>query len=405
MKKIIEILFLLVFLTRFFDFILINKPSIIILDFFLLLFFLCNAYRNRSDYRNYIFVFSLLVLGSIFYSNIIHGQNFIQVLIRSYFAFGFLSFFIPFYYKLSFNKCLNVIIVFSCLFCFCYILQYLLYPIEIFQGSKDVISINESQFRMRMPCSICAYLLIFWGIEDFLSRKHFYSIFVSVLGFLPVIIMGFRSLVFLTIVFSIYILLHSFKKRKKHLLIKIFAVTITVVAISQLPIVHVKIEEMQSRQERGGFFENDDYKRVMSLDYYSNVVYTSFGERVFGGGVPLVNMESLHSNNKYANKVSLAYQYKLYWNDLGIIGLGFIIGFPAVLMMSFIILLTSFRCNNRRLLFIRCTLLSTFLGSIFTSQEIYRSGNFIIIGFLLYLEYIFHKEEKVMSSLRFKGNE
>lgn len=80
---------------------------------------------------------------------------------------------------------------------------------------------------------------------------------------------------------------------------------------------------------------------------------------------------------------------------LGIVGLSFIIGIPAVLLLVIIILRCAILCKDRELQYIRFTLLVVLLGSLFTSKELFRTGNMVIIGIFLYLEYIRNKELKL----------
>jgi hypothetical protein len=218
------------------------------------------------------------------------------------------------------------------------------------------------------------------------------GVICSFLGFIPIIIMGFRSLVALTIVFTLYIIVaYNWNSKRNLFLYSIFA-GIMVLSVLQVPLVQEKIEEMNRRQETDQTFDNSDYVRYIALAYYLEV-YDTPTERLIGGGLPLVP-KSLHSNNHYVSQVCNGYSHQLYWNDLGLIGFGFLFGFPSVILISFLIFRTIYRSKDKTLLFIRSTLLTSYLGTIFTSQELYRSGNFIFIGLLMYVEYRYHIEKR-----------
>ena len=340
-----------------------------------------------------------MVLGSILYSHFIHRQPFTGVAESSYFAMGLASFCVFNSLRLSYKDSIRLVKTFSILFCACYLVQTAIYPTELFAGVKDEFSVNENQFRMRMTCSACSYCLFLLGINDYMDNKRLINLLYALLGFLPIIIMGFRSLVFLSLLFAIYIFAWYLWKLKSSIITNSFFILLLVLVTIQLPIVQKKYEGMLNRQNSGQTFDNEDYVRYVSLAYYTEV--TTKTEMAIGGGFPLVP-KSLVSKNSYASKFCKGYKAQLYWNDLGLIGFGFIFGFPSVILITFLVFRTALRSREQQLLFIRATLLTIYLGTIFTSQELYRSGNFLFIGLLMYTEYIYHKEKHVHSKLLIK---
>lgn len=84
----------------------------------------------------------------------------------------------------------------------------------------------------------------------------------------------------------------------------------------------------------------------------------------------------------------------LWWVDLGLIGLSYVIGIPTVLILVLLVLYCFHNSRSPDLCFIRCTLIVVFLGSIITSMEIYRSGNLIILSLLFYCSYAKCSKEK-----------
>jgi hypothetical protein len=392
---------LLVVLTRFFDFLYIPRRLLFYVGITILLYFYFKSKQDSYKNKLWIGIIWLMVLGSILYSHFIHGQPFRGVAESSYFAMGLASFCIFDTLRLSYKDSFKLIKSFSILFCICYLVQATVYPTELFAGVKDEFSVNENLFRMRMTCSACCYCLFFLGINDYMIKKKLISLFYVLLGLLPIIIMGFRSLVALSLLFAIYIFAwHLWKSRLQLIIYSIFLLLFVFVSF-QIPIVQEKFEEMKSRQESEQTFDNEDYVRYVSLAYYTEV--TTKAEMMIGGGVPLVP-PSLTSRNHYVSKFCKGYQMKLYWNDLGLIGFGYIFGFPSVILITFLVFRTALRSREQQLLFIRVTLLTIYLGTIFTSQELYRSGNFLFIGLLIYTEYIYHKEKQIHSELLKKKN-
>ena len=397
---VISFIFLVV-LTKFFDFLYLPSRLLFYVGIIILLYFYFKCKQDGYKNKLWIGVVWLMVLGSILYSHFIHGQPLFRVAENSYFAMGLASFCIFNSFRLSYKDSIRLVKKFSMLFCICYLVQTAVYPTELFAGVKDEFSVNENLFRMRMPCSACSYCLFFLGLNDYMTNKKLISLLYVLLGLLPFIIMGFRSLVFLSVLFAIYIFAwHLWKSRSQLIIYTAFLILASFVVV-QLPIVQEKYEEMMRRQENEQTFDNEDYVRYASLVYYTDV--TSKAEMAFGGGVPLVP-KNLSSNNRYVSRFCIGYQINLYWNDLGLIGFGFIFGFPSLILITFLVFRTALRSKEQHLLFIRATLLTIYIGTIFTSQELYRAGNFLFIGLLMYTEYIYHKEKQIHEKLLRKLN-
>lgn len=382
---------LLVVLTRFFDFLYIPSRLLFYVGITILLYFYFKSKQDSYKNKLWIGIIWLMVLGSILYSHFIHGQPFRGVAESSYFAMGLASFCIFDALRLSYKDSFKLIKSFSILFCICYLVQAAVYPTELFAGVKDEFSVNENQFRMRMTCSACCYCLFFLGINDYMIKRKLISLLYVLLGLLPILIMGFRSLVALSLLFAIYIFAWYLWKSRSISITYLFFPLLLFFIVVQEPIVQEKYEEMMSRQESDQTFDNEDYVRYISLAYYTGVF--SKTEMVVGGGFPLVP-SSLTSRNYYVSQFCTGYQMELYWNDLGLIGFGFIFGFPSVILISFLLFRTIIRSKEPQLLYVRATLLTIYLGTIITSQELYRAGNFLFIGLLMYTEYIYHKEKR-----------
>lgn len=384
---------LIIVFTKFFDLIYINKGYVNWICLFILLCFFCITKNDNEMIRKKIGFVTLLVFGSCFYSLFVHHQNFYKVVYSSYFAFGLLFFCIPLYFRLNYHNCILLIRNFCILYCICYVIQWLVYPTVIFSSALDEFSINEKQFRMRMTCSICSYCLFFYGFNQFLRRRSIINLIYITIGFIPVMIMGFRSLIALTILAVIYLYFWCMQLNFKRLLINLTILVIFVICTLQVPLVKDKIEEMRQRQENEQSFENKDYIRYLSFSFYATQIYTEPLEILIGGGVPLVSIKHpVENETDYAKKIAAGYNWGLFWNDLGLIGLAFVVGTATTLLIVFLMLRTSWKCKAKELLFIRCTIMVGILGSIITTQEIYRVGNFTFIALLMYTDYIYRLE-------------
>lgn len=391
-KKHLFVFSLLLILTSFFGLIIIPVRTFKLLGFIILLYYYVVSKQDIEKYKLWIGVIWLMVMGSVLYSFLVNRQSFFDVAFASYFAMGLGSFCIFNCLGFSYRSSLKLLVNFSVLFCVCYIIQWIIYPITIFASSLDDFSISDTQFRMRMPCSACSYCLFFYGINEIMNKRKISSSVYLLLGFLPLIIMGFRSLVSLTVIFAIYLVISYNKKDAANLLKYSVVFGVITIIILQAPIVQDKIDEMMLRQKNDQTFDNKDYVRYYSLAYYWDVFDTP-AEKVFGGGYPMTTSEHPNWSCTYLREINIGYQMKLFWNDLGLVGFAFIFGFPSAILISFLIIRAVIRAKENNLLFIRASLLTIYLGSIITSQELYRSGNFTIIGLLFYIEYRYHLEK------------
>lgn len=392
----ISVFALMIVLTKFFDFVLLSHRYLTDGCILIFAYFFINTKKDEERNKGLIGAVTLLVIASCLYSKVVHQQSLHAVIIVSYFAFGLLFFCVPLHYNLSYRDSIRLIKNFSILFCICYIIQWTLYPTIIFAGALDEFSINVDQFRMRMTCSLCSYCLFLYGMSHLFVKKKPIYLFYTILGFIPAIMMGFRSLLALLGLSAVYLFVVLSAKNLGRLFFNSIMALIILIGFLQVPLVQNKIEEMMERQESNQTFDNDDYVRYASFAFYVTDIYTDPWERIVGGGVPLVSLKDKENVTKYARDIASGYANGLYWNDLGLIGLALVIGSFTTLLIIFLMLRTCIMCNVKELLFIRCTILVGLIGSIFTSQEIYRAGNFIFVALLMYTDYRYRFENKIV---------
>lgn len=389
-RKHIEILLLTLLFISCFGFILLEFRIFKYL-FTIILIYLGLTFKGNAPNQRLIFIYTGFVFISCIYSTIYNHQNIIRVIGNSYTYFGLLFTFIIMKYKPTSIQLEKVIKYLSIIFCCCYLLQWLIYPINIFTGSLDETNINTEQFRMRMPGSICAYCLFFYGINKYILYRNKKNLLYALLGFIPIMIMGFRSLTAATAFFVVLMVIFITKSIIKTLIWLIIGF-IPLIAISQLDIVQTKINEMVERQESGQTFENDDYIRFLEYEYFEEQLFTKPGERFWGAGVPVDK-----TTTYYRNMDDAIERLHYFWVDLGLIGLSYIIGIPAVLLLSIIICDCIRKTHSVQFQYIRFTLLTVFFGSIITSMELFRTGNLLIISLYLCLIYVSNKEQNLQN--------
>lgn len=365
-------------LTGCFKLVLFSHQAFIYLFFAILAFFVFKDWEKPVLDKKWYLFYALGVLGSCIYSMIYNDQNPIRTAVNSYQYLGLFSIFLFYHYSPTYKQADKAILVVSLIWCACYLMQWIVYPITIFVGATDEVNISSNMFRMRMPGSICAYCIFLYGINRWMTNKSLINLGYSLLGLIPIFIMGFRSLTAAVVLCAFIMIGVISKKFWRTLLWMAIAVVLGYGALS-VPIIGDKLEEMIERNDDDQTFENEDYIRYFEYDYYSGEFFTKPGEKFFGAGAPV------YGKSPYADKMKMAEErFGYYWVDLGLVGLSWIIGIPAVLCLLIILWKGIRRCRAPENQYLRFTIIATTLASVITSMEIFREGNLIIIGLFLY---------------------
>lgn len=390
--KIQHSVLLILVLLSFFGFKLLSFEKLDYVYLFLLVIMALPVIKDKSGYARIIKFYLLFVLVSCFYSAMYNGQKLHSVIGHSYDFFAILFFFVLIRFNLSSEETEKVLVKVSVWFCCCYILQWMIYPVVLFSGADDSLNVTAYQYRARMPGSICGYFLLMYSVNRYMTGKNIKYFFYGILAFIPILIQGFRSLIALTVVAVFLMMPFVLRNGRKVILYVLLAGAVGAVALTT-SLVQSKMEEMMERQEGDQTFENDDYIRFLSLDYYWNQQFIKPYEKLIGGGNPV------DTSSRYFKGIDAAKeQYGFYWSDLGVVGLSMIIGLPAVLLLIVMYFRCMWKCKEQHLQCIRFTLFIVFLGSIFTTAEIYRTGNLLMLSLFLYIEYKYHIEQKSLTT-------
>lgn len=387
-KKIYKPLFLILLLLAFFGLRLfpINVSN---WDYPLLLVLVASVYggiQTKTAYSRLAILCAVFVLLSCIYSCFHYGQALYMVVAHSYKYLSILFFFYLEKHQIPARTAERLLISVAVICCLCYIVQWLIFPTILFQGAANDMA-SEISYRVRIPGSISCYCLFFYGVNCFLLGDRKKSLLYILLGFLPILIMGFRSLLSISFVAFFLMIPFTLKFTVKTFLFGLLG-SVAVFLIMQTSLVQDKMEEMNSRNESGQTFENEDYVRWRELDYYWNEQFKTPVEHIVGGGVPT------DPTSQYAKTIyGYAFDSGLFWNDLGLVGLSMIIGIPAVLLLVAMYLVCIWRLKEPKLQYLRFTLIVILIGSLFTTAELYRDGNILLLSLFLYIEYKYHQEK------------
>ncbi|RZF58945.1 hypothetical protein [Sphingobacterium corticibacterium] len=285
----------------------------------------------------------------------------------------------------------HAILWLTVIFCFCYLLQYIIYPTVLFRGAQEDFS---HDVRIRLAGQGIVSLGFFLSLNRLLVtdrlKLKYLAIMSACVGVM--ILMGFRTVLLALLIIS-FVMVITIKGFNFRLTLYLLGFLIIGGFFSQMPFVQDKIQAMQERQETDNM-SNDNYIRVLQLEYYLNEHFKDSKEFVFGSGIPALN-----DNGNYSKYMNILLDSGLTWVDFGLFSISWLIGIPTVLMMIwYSIMCVSKRVsvNNR---FLGFWFLFLLLIS-FTTAEFFRSGNFVIQSVVFYYielankSYLFSMYEK-----------
>ena len=151
-------------------------------------------------------LYVLFFVTSCMYSIVMNGQSPVSMYQGVLNYMGILTFAYCLKNGFAYENTKQLLTVFAIVFCVCYIIQWLVYPSVIFGGAAED-SISEERFRMRLPASLSSFYIFLTGVYSIITQKYPKAAMFIILGGIPIIVMGFRSLTVLTIFGSILLYL------------------------------------------------------------------------------------------------------------------------------------------------------------------------------------------------------
>jgi len=291
----------------------------------------------------------------------------------------FIVFAIP-AFKLSDEKVEKTLIALCSFFVCCYLLQYLVYPVSIFVNANE--GAIASNARPRIPGQALLSLAFFYHLGKTCDKWRWNHVGIMFLSLLCLLILGFRSqLAVLVIVTGIYIIKRNRLSGK--LAVYIIMGLSGLFVMSQTPIAQNKIKQIMDRNETQNF-DNDDYVRIRTYNYYTQIAPYNQFERIMGIGLP-------NPNCKYGRVIQELKEHHIVWADWGLLGMAWVLGYPGTLCIIWYALLAFGLNVDKRYYYLKYWFLFMVLCSVFT-REIYRDGAFAIQGIALYLIFKAHKQ-------------
>ena len=193
-----------------------------------------------------------------------------------------------------------------------------------------------------------------WMVKDHIAR----NISLFVVSLFLIILTGYRIMLLADVLVCGIIFIKIKRISIKHFIGGAVLVFITIAVLSSIQIVRERWEEVMERNEEQNL-DNEDYIRVVLVLYYYTEYFISNWELFLGSGM----VERVFSDNpaikrnypsEYSKKLSdQMTDDKLMPIDVGLLGLSWEAGIPAVVLMILICLMLTCVKQDERYLYIR----------------------------------------------------
>lgn len=373
------VFFLVLFTINLFG--ILTLPNSILLSTIFLLTVWKRGFRIKTPFSKPIYWMFAGILLSFIPALLYRDQTFIESFKASANYFYILLFFTFLGLSPSLSKSEAALEKLAVLFSLLYVLQFLM-----LQRGINIIGVSEEaldsglEARFRMHASGLSSLGLLYAVNKFIITRKIRYVFIGLLCGLPIILMAFRTMIFflaLAVVLTILLINKTnLLKSTGYLLI----IGLLFILVLQVPIIAEKIDYMVMRQMEGTeTFQNAEYIRWISLDYYINEYPLNTTERLLGSGQPFTGTKF------YEEQLSL-WQVGIFYMDWGLLGMSWLIGPLAVLAMIWYSLKTWSLKTGMEHIYLKVWFLYLVLSSI-TTTEFSRPGNFTVQALALYLVY------------------
>lgn len=374
MKPLYKLSLLFLFFTQCFDLVYMHLPYGV-MTFFLLIT-ACLGFTKKRLFAKPIIVYVVGIVCACISSSYFRGQTGILTTFnQSYYYVSLLFFFVCAYVKPSIHDVEKMLVYAGFFACFLYLVQYLIYPFPILLDAAQHVYVGD--VRVRMCGSLIFIFLIMYYLNRYIATKSQKNLLFALPPLLCEFILGFRSLTLAILGCGFLLILFSSGKASRK--IKIIApLVVLLVVISQVGVVHEKIDSMIARQQAGHNFNNKDYARVLELEYYTKNYFNNSIEQFWGSGPPI------YGTKFYVRETEFMERMGLFWSDWGILGLSWIFGIPTALALAYLLVRVMLIKLPKEYIYIKAVF-GVLLLTALSLAETYRNGNLIVLGILLYM--------------------
>ena len=347
------------------------------------------SYRGGLPFNRILICLAIFLFINFLSCKYFRGQSLLETFRASVSFYNLALFWFFYRWKLNVAGWEKTLWWICLVFGICYVIQYIAFPTVIFGGQ---IRTGSEEQRMAIYGQGLASLSFLFGINKYMITQNKKYIAIILLGLFALIGCGYRTML-LALVVSTVILLVRLGVNKKQLFSFLFLCVILALFISNSTFFQAQIQNMTNRSEdlEATGFENDI--RYINIMYHYTDYFKSPLEMFFGSGCPFETSQY----GIYSSDILVQY-YHFYYADWGLIGLSWIIGIPAVLIMIYYSLKMFLTKVPRQYLYVGVYFFNIVISSI-TTHEFYIHMNFVVQAILLCIFAKILSENKIRKSI------
>lgn len=331
----------------------------------------------------FFFLFCSCVSGYFF-----RDQQIVKTFLASFVVYSVGWYFFFFQKRLSVDNAEKVIFFLAITYSVCYLIQYLVYPFLIFQTSMMTDNISNARLRVQ-GTALSSLGMCFFMCKGLVTNKKS-SYFFTILCTLPILLMGFRTMMLASMVCLLLMVFIIKGISLKTGIILLFSALFVVLALNSNK--GQTIMEDISQRQKTDTFDQKDYVRMVGLDYYMKYHFKTSTEKIFGSGM-YYEGTPLEKETNYVDKFGIK------WNDWGVLGLSFFSGIITISLMLLISVRLLLMRTPLLYLYLKMWLIYMLLCSV-TTAEYLRLGNTVVLALVWYLTEIVSSPVRVSLFLK-----
>ena len=334
----------------------------------------------KKNFTIEIWMFLIAVIISMFGAYYFHQQSFSITLLTQRSMYFFLIYFTLFHLRPTFSYIENLFLALGIIYCFLYIMQFIIYPISLINSK---MFIDRGTLRIFMPGAGYMFISYFIGLVKYFSTRNIKYLLISLLAMIVVTLLGTRqvlaSVILLTILYII------FSKRVKSKLTVFFLIIGCSIPIfflfKDIFLAMFEVTTHQSKNASGNI-------RVKAATFFLFEFFPNKLSYFIGNGAPSTN-SPYGLKIQYFNTVMGFYQ-----SDIGIIGEYTKYGILFALSELLILGRTIFMKLSENIIYIKYYMLSALITIFVGSGTFGNSSDIVTACLMLYIIDIYKHFER-----------
>lgn len=331
------------------------------------------CYKTNIPLKKAMFAMLVFLILSCIMGYIYWNQSIIQTFLASFVIYSVFWYFFFWKAKLNLKLAEKVIIFMALAYSISYLIQWLIFPILIFD--TQAMSENVFNTRLRLQGTALASIGFCLFYNKVLIKWDLRNAIFCLLCFLPIALMGFRTMLFALVICLIF-LTGKIKGFNHKLLLPLLVIACLGIILINTKYGQNIIVDIQNRQETDNF-QNEDYVRMIGLNYYLHEHFHNVTEQILGCGM----YYSGSTGEKLQEQLD---PYGIKWNDWGVLGLSFYSGPITIAILLYCTIVCALKRTNKEYIYLNTWMIYMLLCSI-TTAEFLRQGNTIIWALVAYM--------------------